>query len=83
MSNTRTNIALPDSLRAYVAKRVESGAYGSAGEYVEDMICKDQREQCILRLRAIVSEGLQSGPATADTEADWDDLRAIARGDIA
>ena len=76
------NIALPEPLRDYVAQRVESGEYGNTSEYVRDLIRKDQREQRVLRLRALVEEGLASGPATADTPADWDELRAIARGDI-
>ena len=76
------NIALPEPLRAYVAQRVESGEYGNTSEYVRDLIRKDQREQRIQRLRALVEEGLVSGPATPDTQDDWDELKAIARGDI-
>jgi antitoxin ParD1/3/4 len=83
MSTTSTmNIALPDALRAYVAQRVESGEYGNTSEYVRDLIRKDQREQRIQRLRALVEDGLASGKATADKSADWDELEAIARGDI-
>lgn len=83
MSATPTmNIALTDSLRAYVAERVASGAYGNTSEYVRDLIRKDQREQRALRLRTLVEEGLASGPATADSKADRDELLAIARGDI-
>ena len=83
MSATSTmNIALPDALRAYVAQRVESGEYGNTSEYVRDLIRKDQREQRIQRLRSLVEDGLASGKATADKPADWDELEAIARGDI-
>lgn len=76
------NIALPEPLRAYVAQRVESGEYGNTSEYVRDLIRKDQREQRIQRLRALVEDGLASGVASADVPADWDELEAIARGDI-
>ena len=83
MSITSTmNIALPEPLRDYVARRVESGEYGNTSEYVRDLIRKDQREQRILRLRELVEEGLASGPARADTPADWDELKAIACGDV-
>ena len=74
------NIALPEALQAYVAERVESGQYGNTSEYVRELIRKDQREQAITRLRALVEEGLASGPATPDTPADWDELRALASG---
>lgn len=81
MSSTSTmNIALPEPLRAYVAERVESGQYGNTSEYVRDLIRKDQQEQRKQRLRALVEEGLASGPGDPDTEADWKELRAIARG---
>lgn len=84
MSTTPTmNIALTEPMRAYVAERVASGEFGSTSEYVRDLIRKDQREQRILRLRALVEEGLDSGPATADTDADRDELMSIARGDLA
>jgi len=84
MSSTPTmNIALTEPMRAYVAERVASGDFGNTSEYVRELIRKDQREQRTLRLRAMVEDGLASGPATADRRADQDELMAIARGDIA
>ena len=80
---TTMKIALPEPLRAYVAQRVESGDFGNTSEYIRDLIRKDRREQRIQRLRALVEDGLASGPAVADTQADNDELQAIARGDIA
>ena len=82
MSTTNTmNIALPEPMRAYVASRVESGQYGNTSEYVRELIRRDQREQSVARLRAMVEDGLASGPARADTEDDWAELDAIARGE--
>ena len=80
MSTTTStmNIALPEPMRAYVAERVDSGQYGNTSEYVRELIRKDQREQAIARLRAMVEVGLASGPAVPDTQADWDELNAIA-----
>ncbi len=84
MSSTPTmNVALTDAMRAYVAERVASGEYGSTSEYVRDLIRKDQREQHARRLRALVEEGLASGPAVADSKPERDELLSIARGDIA
>ena len=81
-SSSTMNIALPEPLRAYVAERVESGQYGNTSEYVRELIRKDQREQQIEKLRALVADALASGPATPDTPADWDELHAIARGKL-
>ena len=80
MSTGTMNIALPDALRAFVAQRVASGEYGNTSEYVRELIRKDQREQRVQRLRALVEDGLASGPATADTRDDWAELNAIADG---
>ena len=74
------NVALPEPLRAYVADRVKAGQYGNTSEYVRELIRKDQQEQRVLRLRALVEEGMSSGAAAADTPEDWEELRAIARG---
>ena len=77
------NIALPEPLRAYVADRVRAGQYGNTSEYVRELIRKDQQEQRVLRLRTLVEEGLSSGASAPDTSVDWDELKAIARGDKA
>lgn len=84
MAATSTmNVALPAPLCAYVAERVEAGQYGNTSEYVREFIRKDQQEQRVLRLRALVEEGPSSGSPVADTTADWNELRAIARGEVA
>ncbi len=81
MSTTRTmTIALPEPMRAYVTRRVESGPFGNTSEYVRELIRRDQREQGIVRLRALVEAGLASGPARADTAEDWAELEAFSRG---
>jgi antitoxin ParD1/3/4 len=81
MSTTSTmNIAQPEPMRACVARRVESGPLGNTSEYVRELIRRDQREQDIARLRAMIEVGLVSGPARADTAEDWTELEAIARG---
>lgn len=83
MSSTPTmNIALTEAMRAYVAERVASGEFGNTSEDIRDLIRKDQQEQRTLRLRALVEEGLASGPAVADSQADRDELMAIALGKL-
>ena len=83
MNSTSTmHIDLPEQLRAYVAERVETGHYGNTSEYVRELIRKDQRDQRAERLRALLEKGLASGPPKAMSRAEWDELDAIARGDI-
>lgn len=77
------NIALPEPMRAYVARRVESGQFGNTSKYVRKLIRRDQRDQDIVRLRAMIEVALASGPARADTAEDWAELQAIARSNRA
>jgi len=77
------SIAIPDSMRAYVCARVDSGAYGNMSEYFRDLVRKDQLDQAKVRLRTYIEEGLSSGPAQPSTDSDNQELLAIARGDIA
>lgn len=44
---------------------------------------RDQGEQGLNSLYALVGDGLASGPTTPDTQADWTELQAIAQGKIA
>ena len=81
MTSTTFNIDMPDSMRLYVAERVETGHYSDTSEYMLDLIRKDQREQAIVHLRKLVQEGLDSGPARPDTPEDWAELRRLANGD--
>jgi antitoxin ParD1/3/4 len=73
MSANTMSFALPEALRAYVDERVASGQYGNASEYLRELIRRDQEEQARKRLRALIEEGLASGPGrplTADTVAE-------------
>lgn len=67
-------------MRACVAQRVKSEQSGKASEYVRESTRRNQQELDIARLRAMVEEGLASGPARADTAEEWAELEAIARG---
>lgn len=82
MATETMNIALPDSMRDYVAQRVRSGQYGNTSEYVRDLIRKDQQAQVSARLRALLEEGLTSGPADPITQSFWDEVDATASGAV-
>jgi len=82
MSKNTMSIALPESMRSYIAGRVNGGNYGNTSEYIRDLVRKDQTDQAIVRLRALVEDGLASGDAQPLTDADDSELLAIARGTI-
>ena len=72
------SFALPQSMRSYIDERVQSGSYGNTSEYLRDLIRRDQEAQAAQRLRALIEEGLQSGPGRELSADDWAALRASA-----
>jgi len=81
MSRNTLSFALPEAMRSYIDARVASGHYGNTSEYIRDLVRKDQAEEAKARLRALIEEGLASGPGMPWTAADRDELFALANGD--
>ncbi|MDZ7674539.1 MAG: type II toxin-antitoxin system ParD family antitoxin [Acidimicrobiales bacterium] len=75
MSRNTMSFALPEELRGYVDERVQSGEYGNTSEYLRDLIRRDRREQASVRLRSLVADGLDSGPAQPVDDQLLDELR--------
>ena len=61
MSGNTMSFALPESLRAYIDERVQSGQYGNTSEYLRDLVRRDQDDQAKKRLRELITAGLESG----------------------
>ena len=60
---TTMNISLPEKMKEFVDGRVEAGHYGTASEYVRDLIRKDSEHQVKdrnERLDALLLAGLKS-----------------------
>lgn len=81
MSRNTLSFALPETMRSYIDARVISGHYGNTSEYIRDLVRKDQAEEARARLRALIEEGIASGPGTPWTDADRDELFALANGE--
>jgi len=72
------SFALPESLREYIDARVRSGEYSNGTEYLCDLIRRDWQDQAARRLRELIAEGVESGPATPLTKRRIADLREQA-----
>ena len=71
------NISLTDDLKQFVDEQVAEHAYASTSEYLRDLIRK-QRD--IAKLRGMLLEGVNSGPATPVDDTFFAELRDIAEG---
>ena len=69
------NVSLPKAMKEYVQERVKTGGYGNTSEYVRDLIRAEQKQRAKEELEALIMEGINSGPSTPMTKADWDQLR--------
>jgi antitoxin ParD1/3/4 len=65
------NISLPDSMKTFIDEQVAEKGYGTSSEYVRDLI---RREQDREKLRALLIEGLESGPGRVVDAAYFDGL---------
>jgi len=72
------NISVPLSLRERMADRVSEAGYGSASEYVRELVREDLERHAMEHLERKLLEGIASGPAKPFTKADWKRLRERA-----
>lgn len=74
MATKNTSVALSDELTDYARRKVASGEFGSVSEVVRDALRRAaERDTRIDRLRQLIREGEESGPARA---FDWDEFIA-------
>jgi antitoxin ParD1/3/4 len=74
---TTLNISLPKKLRAKVERKIAREAYGSASEYVRDLIRKDLSSEAIAKVDELLLQGLHSGPGQPVTKKWWRERMAV------
>lgn len=57
---TTMNISLPDTMKTFVEERLENNGYGSASEYVRDLIREDQKRREEEKLERLLLARLES-----------------------
>ena len=70
------NVNLPETLKAFVDEQTSERGFGTSGEYIRELIRKDQDRQ---RLRALLLAGAGSPPDVVVDEAFLDSLRERAK----
>ena len=60
MATTTMNISLPDSMKSFVDERLANDSYGSASEYVRELIRSDQKRVEQEKLERVLLELLHS-----------------------
>lgn len=73
---TTMNISLPETLKAFVDEQVASRGYGSASEYLRELIRGERDRQ---HLRGLLLDGAASGPGELVGEDFLEALREEIR----
>lgn len=69
------SVELPATLKQFVDERVDSGGFGTASEYLRQLIEADKRRAAKEWLEREILEGLDSGDPIPVTEEFWQSLR--------
>jgi antitoxin ParD1/3/4 len=67
-------ISLSKEQQAFVRAQVKAQGLRSAREYLEQLLVTEQLKAQHKRVDALLLEGVQSGPATPMTGADWKEI---------
>ena len=81
MSTATINISLPDTMKSDVEEIIAAEGYGNTSEFFRDLVRNYLRERQERKLEAMLIEGIESGPTTPLTLADFEDIkrRGLAR----
>jgi antitoxin ParD1/3/4 len=75
---TTLTISLPESLKDFIDREVETKGYGNVSEYVRGLLRDAQAKEADARLEALLIEGLTTGEDIPLTPAFWSELRQDA-----
>lgn len=73
---TSMNISLPETLRKFVEEQVSKGGYGTASEYLRELIREAKKRKAEERLEELLLEGLDSGEPIEVTGKYWEKKKA-------
>lgn len=74
---TTLNVSLPEALKRFVEEEVARGGYGSASEFVREILRDELKRRAHDELERKLLEGLASKPKLM-TPSRWKDLRKRA-----
>jgi antitoxin ParD1/3/4 len=77
------NVSLPRELKKWVDEQVKIGGYGTASEYLRDMLRRARERQLRRRIDTGLVEAIQEGAQTIMDDADWASIRRAARAEVA
>lgn len=75
---TTLTISLPDSLKEFIDREVQTKGYGNVSEYVRGLLREAQTKEADARLEALLIKGLAAGEDLPLTPEFWNELKQDA-----
>jgi len=75
---TTLTISLPDSLREFIDREVQTKGYGNVSEYVRGLLRDAQAKEADARLESLLIEGLTAGEDIPLAPSFWSELKQDA-----
>jgi antitoxin ParD1/3/4 len=76
------NVSLPKDLKQWVDEQVKEGGYGTASEYLRDMLRRAREREARRKIDDQLIEAVQSGANKVMDDADWTSIRKSARAAV-
>ncbi len=71
-------ISLPNSLKEFIDREVQTKGYGNVSEYVRELLRQAQAKDADARLEALLIKGLTTGEDALLSPEFWSELRKDA-----
>lgn len=81
MTTKTMNISLPETMKTFVDNTIVSEGYGTASEYVRDLIRADQKRKEQEKLEQVLLKALEGEPEEL-TDNVWDNLKAKVQSNL-
>jgi antitoxin ParD1/3/4 len=69
---TNLNISLPPSLKEWVEEQIDQGGYGTASEYIRQLIREERKRQGCVHAEEKLQEASDSGEPQTGNAAPWE-----------
>ena len=76
---TTVTISLPESLREFIEREVQTKGYGNVSEYVRGLLREAQAKASDSRLETLLLAGLETGRDIPISQSFWRELKVAAR----
>ena len=73
------NLSLPGDMKRWVDEQVKAGGYGTASEYLRDLLRRARERELRRRLDQTLAQVVESGASIVMDEQDFSSIRKAAR----